>query len=206
MSSFQHEAKAIVGLREQKKRETKKRITETGVGLFLKQGIDQTTLDEIAVAAGISRRTFFHYFKSKDEILLSLLSGMGEMLTEAVRKAPDHSAPMNAVRDAVLSVCNTIPAHEMIELDGLMHTSPSVLARKQAFYIELESEIFAALRQRCPEPHRSMELHIVAMVSVGTLRLAADIFNQEKGARPMVGILVEIFTRLGRSGFTDIGS
>ena len=38
------------GLRERKKRETRKRITEMGIALFLKNGFDQTTLDEIAAA------------------------------------------------------------------------------------------------------------------------------------------------------------
>lgn len=204
MSDFDHEGKATGGLRELKKRETKKRITERGIALFLKQGIDQTTLDEIAAAAGISRRTFFYYFKSKDEILLSMLSGMGEMLTNAVRKAPDQSTPMIAARDAVLSVCNTIPSSEMIELDRLMRTSPSVQARKQAFYVQQEAEIYEALRERWPEPDTSTVLRMVAMVSVGALRVAGDIFHKEQSSRRLVEILEEIFSsveiRLGEVG------
>ncbi|MDX8521519.1 TetR/AcrR family transcriptional regulator [Mesorhizobium dulcispinae] len=181
------------GLRERKKRETKKRITEKAIALFLKRGIDQTTLDEIAAAAGISRRTFFYYFTSKDEILLSVLSGIGELLTDAVRSAPAGSTPIDAVWDAVVSVCDAIPANDMIELDRLMRTSPSVQARKQAFYVQQEGEIYAALKERWPEPERSTTLRTVAMISVGALRVAADIFTQEKGTRPMIELLDEIF-------------
>ncbi|MDX8453110.1 TetR/AcrR family transcriptional regulator [Mesorhizobium sp. VK9D] len=181
------------GLRERKKRETKKRITEKGIALFLKRGVDQTTLDEIAAAAGISRRTFFYYFTSKDEILLSVLSGIGELLTDAVRNAPAGSTPIDAVWDAVVSVCDAIPANDMIELDRLMRTSPSVQARKQAFYVQQEGEIYAALKERWPEPERSTALRTVAMISVGALRVAADIFTQEKGTRPMIELLEEIF-------------
>ena len=43
------------GLRERKRRETSRRIAETGLKLFLKNGYENTTLDEIAAAAGISR-------------------------------------------------------------------------------------------------------------------------------------------------------
>ncbi|MDX8512068.1 TetR/AcrR family transcriptional regulator [Mesorhizobium captivum] len=181
------------GLRERKKRETKKRITEQAIALFLKRGIDQTTLDEIAAAAGISRRTFFYYFTSKDEILLSVLSGIGELLTDAVRNAPAGSTPIGAVWDAVVRVCDAIPANDMIELDQLMRTSPNVQARKQAFYVEQEGEIYAALKERWPEPERSTALRTVAMISVGALRVAADIFSQEKGTRPMIELLEEIF-------------
>ncbi|MBP0115593.1 MULTISPECIES: TetR family transcriptional regulator [Bradyrhizobium] len=193
------------GLRERKKRETKKRITEKGIALFLKNGFDHTTLDEIAAAAGISRRTFFYYFTSKDEILLSLQSGIGEMLTDAVRKASAGSAPIDTVRDAVVSVCNAIPSKDMIKLDRLMRTSPSVQARKQAYYVQQEGEIYEALKERWPEPERSMALRIVAMLSVGAIRIAGDIFNQEKGARPIVELLEEIFGSLAkevRSGDT----
>ncbi|MGE6036642.1 TetR family transcriptional regulator, partial [Klebsiella pneumoniae] len=62
------------GVRERKRRETLRRITDAGVRLFIEKGFDGTTVDEVAAAAGISRRTFFHYFDSKDDILLSLQS------------------------------------------------------------------------------------------------------------------------------------
>jgi AcrR family transcriptional regulator len=181
------------GLRERKKRETKKRITEKGIALFVQKGIDHTTLDEIAAAAGISRRTFFYYFASKDEVLLSLQSGIGEMFADAVRNAPATSTPIDAVRDAVVSVCNAIPTNDMIEMDRLMRTSPSVQARKQVSYVQQEGEIYEALRERWPEPERSTALRVVAMVSVGAMRIAGDIFNQEKGARPMAELLQEAF-------------
>ena len=51
-------------------RKTLERIAETGLKLFSRNGYEATTLDAIAEAAGISRRTFFYYFKSKEEILL----------------------------------------------------------------------------------------------------------------------------------------
>jgi AcrR family transcriptional regulator len=181
------------GLRERKKRETKKRITEKGIALFLQKGFDHTTLDEIAAAAGISRRTFFYYFTSKDEILLSLQSGIGEMLAEAVRKALATSTPIEAVRAAAIAVCDTIPTNDMIEMDRLMRTSTSVQARKQVSYVQQEGEIYEALRERWPESERSTALRIVAMVSVGAMRIAGDIFKQENGARPMAELIQEAF-------------
>ena len=49
------------GLRERKRRDTLQRIAQTGLDLFIAKGYEETTLDDIAAAAGISRRTFFHY-------------------------------------------------------------------------------------------------------------------------------------------------
>ena len=61
------------GLREKKRRETKLRIAESALNLFIVNGFEATTLDEIAKEAAISRRTFFSYFKSKDERALVIL-------------------------------------------------------------------------------------------------------------------------------------
>lgn len=198
MKNSESQVEAGGGLRERKKRETKKRLTEKGIALFLEKGIDDTTLDEIAAAAGISRRTFFYYFTSKDEILLSLQSGIGEMLADAVRKAPATSTPIDAVREAALQVCNAIPTHDMVEMDRLMRTSPGVQARKQASYVQQEGEIYEALRERWPEPERSMALRVVAMLSVGAMRIAGDIFNREQGKRSMVDVLREAFDNVAR--------
>ena len=64
-------AKKKEGLRERKRLETLRRIAETGLKLFIAHGYEGTTLEAIAEAAGISRRTFFYYFKSKEEVLLA---------------------------------------------------------------------------------------------------------------------------------------
>ena len=192
LKDLEHPEQTSEGLRERKKRETKKRIMEAGIGLFIKNGIDQTTLEEIAVASGISRRTFFHYFDSKDDILLSMLSGLGQALTDAVRSSK-RLTPMLVVKDAVFNVCGTIPLDEMIELDQLMRTSQSVMASKQAFYVQQEDAVYAALKERWPEPHRSIGLRTTAMFAVGAIRIAGNIFHEERSGQTMVEILETIF-------------
>ncbi len=58
------------GLRARKRQETLERIAETGLRLFSQNGYEATTLDAIAEGGRNFTRTFFHYFKSKEEILL----------------------------------------------------------------------------------------------------------------------------------------
>jgi AcrR family transcriptional regulator len=184
------------GLRERKRRETSKRIADAAIRLFIENGYEATTLDEIAAAAGISRRTFFYYFKSKDDILLSMQSSLGDMLASALRNVPPGKRPVDAVRDAVIEVCAPYPAEDMIVIDRLMRSSAAVRARKQASYIEHERTLFAALRERWPAPERETALRIVAMLSIGALRLSLDAFNREDGKRPLVDLLNEAFDAL----------
>lgn len=184
------------GLRERKRRETLQRITEAGMRLFIERGYEATTIDQIAVTAGISRRTFFYYFKSKDEILLSLQSGMGDMIVAALQDAPGDQRPLDAIRDAVLKVCAPIPADDMIAIDRLMRSSEAVRARKQASYVQHEATLFAALRQRWPEPERETGLRLVAMLAIGAMRLAFEALSREEGRRPIAELLNEAFDAL----------
>ncbi len=184
------------GLRERKRRETLQRLTDAGIALFIAKGYEATTIDEIAAAAGISRRTFFYYFKSKDDILLSLQSGMGAMIADAVRRAPDTTRPLDAIRDAVVAVCASVPPDDMIVIDRLMRSSEVVRARKQASYVQHEQTLFAALRERWPERPSEMALRLVAMLAIGTIRLATEIFHCEGGQRPIEAVLREAFDAL----------
>ncbi len=184
------------GLRERKRRETLQRITEVGIRLFVERGYEATTLDDIAEAAGISRRTFFYYFKSKDEILLQLQSGMGEMIVTALNDQPASQKPLAAVRDAVIASVALIPADDMIAIDRLMRSNEMVQARKQASYVQHERTIFEALREKWPEPERETALRLVAMAAIGAIRLSTDTLNREAGARPFIDILREAFDAL----------
>lgn len=56
------------GLRERKRRETRLRIEDCATALILKHGFHQVTIDEICEKAEVSRRTFFNYFDSKDQV------------------------------------------------------------------------------------------------------------------------------------------
>lgn len=184
------------GLRERKRRETLERIMNVGISLFVKKGYEATTLDEIAAEAGISRRTFFYYFKSKDDILLSMQSGMGEMIVAALRNEPESKRPLDAIRDAIIKVCAPYPTEDMIAMDRVMRSSEAVQARKQASYIQHERTLFEALRERWPDPARETGLRLAAMLAIGAMRLSFETMSREAGKRPIVELLQETFNAL----------
>lgn len=185
-----------VGHRERKRRETAKRIKEAGIRLFMEKGYAATTLDDIAVEAGISRRTFFYYYKSKDDILLTMQNGTGDILADILRDEPLDKRPLEAVRDAVVRVCAPIPTNELLVLDRLMRSSETVQARKAATYIQHEQTVFAVLREKWPEPEREAALRWIAMLSIGAMRLSLEAFNREGGKRALVKLVREAFDAL----------
>jgi AcrR family transcriptional regulator len=103
---------AATGLRERKKRETREALARAGLELFAERGYDETTLAEIAEAAGVSTRTIFAYFPSKEDILFSTMQAMLEELARALAERPAGTDALSALREFILS-----SAHGKTELD-----------------------------------------------------------------------------------------
>lgn len=82
--------------------ETRAHIASTAIRLFVTRGFDNTTVEEIAHAAGISRRTYFRYFASKDEALVSATLVNGMRIAQEARRMPSHLSPLAALRQALL--------------------------------------------------------------------------------------------------------
>jgi AcrR family transcriptional regulator len=185
------------GLRARKRQETLERIAETGLRLFSKDGYEATTLDAIAEAAGISRRTFFYYFKSKEEILLDWqMRGFSASLHKAVLAQPSDKAPVVAVRDALLILSAGFRTQEFISIDRVLRSSETLKARKQATYGIHEQALHATLVERWPSPDRSSALRLVAMASLGAMRIAIENWIQAGGDQSIDSFLRDAFDKL----------
>lgn len=89
------------GLRSRKKVKTRRAIEDAALALFDKQGYEATTVEEIADRAEVSTTTFFRYFPSKAEVVLSEHGQQLPALHEAVLDQPLVVSDLNAVRRAV---------------------------------------------------------------------------------------------------------
>ncbi|WP_158254026.1 TetR family transcriptional regulator [Cryobacterium sp. Y62] len=85
-------------------------VAEIGLGLFLKNGFDKTTMTDIARAAGIGRKTLFNYFPNKADIVWNRFNRQLKDLTNALDHAPIDIVSTDAVVAAVLSGLHTYPA------------------------------------------------------------------------------------------------
>lgn len=88
-------------LRERTRRAVHAEITNTALRLFAEQGFEETTVDQIAAAAGISRRSFFHYFRSKEDVVLGDLEAAGRRVRDALEARPETETPWEALREAL---------------------------------------------------------------------------------------------------------
>ena len=182
------------GRRERKKRETLLRIAETGLKLFVKNGYERTTLDEIAAEAGISRRTFFYYFKSKEAILLAFLDGgFAKAIRPILLAQRMDQTPLQAVRSSIIQLMSCHDTEEAIVVANLLGSTEALRARMPGAFVEMEQAVFDSLCELWPEQEKRASLRMAAMVSVGAMRIAKEAWRQDGGKRPLSRYLQESF-------------
>ncbi|WP_236569898.1 mycofactocin system transcriptional regulator [Streptomyces mexicanus] len=86
------------------------RLEALAFELFASKGFEQTTVDDIAAAAGISRRTFFRYHASKNDLVWGDFDGQLARLRELLGACPREVPMMDALREAVVSFNRFDPA------------------------------------------------------------------------------------------------
>lgn len=134
------------GLRERKKRQTRRHIGEVATGLFVERGFDDVTIVEVAEAAHVSVNTVYNYFHTKEDLVLPPEEASPDRLADIVRaRAPGESAARAVLahlraelraRDRKLGLTRDFgPVFEM------MRAAPTLIARLES----LGEQMVAAL-------------------------------------------------------------
>jgi AcrR family transcriptional regulator len=89
------------GRRDRKKDETRQALREAAHRLFAEKGFSQTTIDDIAAAADVSRRTFFRYYDSKDDLLRTDVADLLPVMLATLRGRPADEPPLAAILNAL---------------------------------------------------------------------------------------------------------
>jgi AcrR family transcriptional regulator len=116
-------------LRERKKARTKAAIQEHALRLFREQGYEATTVEQIAEAAEVSPSTFFRYYPTKEDVVLS--DDYDPVLMEAFRAQPPELGPIQAMRGAMRSAFELLSEEELAEVrerNALMQSVPELRA------------------------------------------------------------------------------
>jgi len=132
------------GLRQRKKQQTREALTRAALELFAERGYDETTLAEVADAAGVSTRTIFAYFPSKEDILFAPLQATLDAVTRALAERPSGTDTLTALREFVLS-----SEHEKSDLDcrlgDLVAADPTLSSHQRARIAQLQEVLAAAI-------------------------------------------------------------
>jgi TetR/AcrR family transcriptional regulator, regulator of mycofactocin system len=155
---------------------SRRKLEIVALRLFSEQGFEETTIDQIAAGAGISRRAFFRYFGSKADVL------WGEFDTEVTRiramldDVPPGLPVLAAVRRAVLAA-NHYRAADVPELRArmaLIGSVPALIASAAVHYDAWERAISDFVARRTGQPAGSLYPLAVGRATLASCRAAYD--------------------------------
>ncbi|MDX6742676.1 mycofactocin system transcriptional regulator [Actinocorallia sp. A-T 12471] len=167
--------------------------------LFARRGFDETTVDDIAAAAGIGRRTFFRYFASKNDLVWGDFEGHLDRLRVLLDEADADAPMMEAVRAAVVEFNRydpqEVPWHR--QRMELILRVPTLQADATLRYAAWREIITAFVAARTGQPPTAM-----LPVLSGYVVLAASISGYEywlsvDAAEDLTGILDVALRRIG---------
>ena len=95
---------ATVGRRERKKQRTREALVDAAFRLFQEKGFDATTVEEIADAVDVSARTFFRYFSSKEDVVLTFQEEQFRAMVDALAARPADEPVLTSLRNAAVAV------------------------------------------------------------------------------------------------------
>jgi AcrR family transcriptional regulator len=89
-------------LKARKQQVVRDALSAAAAELFHARGFEAVTVEEIARAAGVSRRTFFRYYESKEDVIVERLDQDGERLLAELAARPPDEPPLLAIRNALI--------------------------------------------------------------------------------------------------------
>ncbi|RKT16157.1 TetR family transcriptional regulator [Streptomyces sp. 1114.5] len=200
----QAKLEAPLSLRERKKLKTRQSIRREAYRLFSEQGYENTTVEQIAAAAEVSPSTFFRYFATKEDLVLS--DEYDPAMVAALLERPADEPFLTSCREAMTSLVRELLQHEREELFTRMRLVTEVPALRAGLHRAGNNpqELFLAVLTRragVEEPTYDMRVTsavIAAATAEALLQWAAA------GGRESIADLVDHTFGLLESGFAGI--
>jgi AcrR family transcriptional regulator len=185
------ESAPVEGLRERHRKRTAADLEEAALALFCEKGFDAVTIDDIAGAADVSRRTFFRYFGSKEDVILSDHPKRLDELQAALDRRPADEPALTALRHAILSLAGSFEEQRehMLRRFRLVTTTPALEARSLCLQRNWETSVTAMLAERMGvDPGKDLRPGVVAATTMAAMRIATVnwLANGGKGDLPAI--------------------
>ena len=186
-------------LQSRKKQFVRDAIFDAAIELFAARGFDETTVEEVAQAAGVSRASYFRYFSSKDDLLAQNVLKYGLALREAIKACPPSFTPLDIMRETVLSVAKQSVNHPRTrQVIDISKRSASATQAHMSRMIEVEDGVAAAFAERMGSSSKDeLEPRLLAALTLSAMNVA--IMSWYRGdSQQLTAAAEQVFSRLTR--------
>jgi AcrR family transcriptional regulator len=182
------------GLRERHRLRTEAALEQAALRLFAERGFDVVSVDDIAARADVSRRTFFRYFASKEDVLLADHPRLLAHLRRALGGRPEDEPALTALRHAILSMAGGYETERQRLLDRarIMARTPSLQARSLAHQRLWEEAVADMVAERIGvDPAVDLRPGVVAASTLASLRVAVAAWLARDGQPHLPTLVAE---------------
>jgi AcrR family transcriptional regulator len=181
------------GLRERKKAETHQALAKAALDLADRLGPDRVTVEAIADAAGVSPRTFFNYFSSKEDAIVGITPAQSSALLADLLSRTEGEPPLDALRAVVLAAAERLQAvgDDWVIRHRLIQKHRSLAVTRASWFAEVERRMAEEIARRTGlDPGLDVYPALVVSATIGALRVAIDVW-QERGRAGALETLID---------------
>jgi AcrR family transcriptional regulator len=189
-------ARARPGIRERNRERNRQEVADVALDLFTRHGYPAVTVDDIAAAAGISRRTFFRYFESKEDVVMPAEEERDlEVLRRHLDARPSGEPLVVSICNAVQILLETTTAEERAALMARLRVifeNPAVHAhmlQRQTSMEHMVAEVIAG--HLGVDPATDLTSRVLAASTIAAFRAATDVWLATGGERELVDLMAE---------------
>lgn len=185
---------------DDRRRELRDRIATVALDLVLERGLDDVTVDEIARAANVSRRTFFNYFPSKvaaciPDTLPATRQDVEQFLTD--RSEPTMSALVRLLWHQVAEARRH--SRDFDRFHDMWRREPGIRTEVHAILAHTEVQLARLVARREGRDPGSVEAATVAAAAIAILRVAVERWRTDESAALLEDRVREAFEIIARS-------
>ncbi|MFD7021908.1 TetR/AcrR family transcriptional regulator [Promicromonospora sukumoe] len=184
-----------LSLRDRKRQVVRTEVMEVAIDLFLRDGYEAVTVDQIASAAGLSPRSFFRYFTGKEAVFTQMIDDTGSAIAHRLEARPSHEDPWLALRrsfDEVIEMLDD-PGRSLPTM-RLIYDTPVLYGghlRKQAQWNELLTAALTSRSATTPSDDQRLRAGALAAAAVSCFEYSRLEWVARDGGRS-VGELLDL--------------
>lgn len=185
------------GLRERTRRAVRAELAEVAIGLFARQGFEETTVEEIARAAGLTKRSFFRYFPAKEDVVFDGIDLTGEKVVADLGARPAEEDPWTSLQHVLRRWQEEIHASERtLATLRLVETTPALGGRLQQRRTEWRQRVSDALRDRPGAGLDAFTADLLTNAATAVLDAVSSAWLRSGGTADRLSLLDRGFARV----------
>ncbi|MDA5343831.1 TetR/AcrR family transcriptional regulator [Stenotrophomonas maltophilia] len=183
------------GRREQRKAETRQAISDVATELIIRRGFEAVSMSEIAEAAGVSRKTVFNYFASKEDLVFDRDEEARALLREGML-ARNDMAPLGAFQSLVRQLLDS--GHPLLRINAgaaafwtTVADSPVLVAHARRLQAQLTNDLAQLMADAAGRPASDAEARLGAGMLMASMVAAYEkgLASQRHGEDPREAML-----------------